>query len=262
MPVERLHVYADAACVRASSHASATDALLRQLQGVPDAVRGTLVAKALVPGVSVTKSEENTAFGVESAGTASSYMAFYATQFEPAGVALPESYSTCVLVSGVDLRVGEDVAEWETVERPVQVGTHPCQCLVGGWGCAACPEMAKEVTRRPILARHALSLDLQVKLHRWMVHQAVDRARALGTHEPGAGAAAVLQHPAAFLAVATGSWEGPRRATYLGGASVHGVPAVEEAPAGGHDGGRGGGGAEGGREADAVAADGGGEADL
>lgn len=224
LPVDTLHVYADAACVQADDFGAAQRALTLQLGDVPARVRDALVAKALVPGVSVTKSEQNTAFGIEAAGSASTYMAFYATRYQPAGLGLAASYATCVVVSGVDLRVGEEVVEWQTAERAVQVGTRPCNCLIGGWGCAACPEMAKEVTRRPVLARHALSLDHQMQLHRWMVKQAVDRARLVGPREPAASA---LRDPAEFLAGNLG-WLGPSRGTYLGNPAVRGTVQSEE----------------------------------
>lgn len=79
--------------------------------------------------------------------------------------------------------------------------------------------MAKEVTRRPVLARHALSLDHQMQLHRWMVKEAVERARLVGPREPAASA---LREPADFLAGNLG-WLGPSRSTYLGNAPVRGT---------------------------------------
>ncbi|KAK1863568.1 hypothetical protein I4F81_006122 [Pyropia yezoensis] len=235
LPVDTMHLYADAACVEAHGLEAAQQSLALQLHNVPARVRNALVAKALVRGVSVTNSQEDSVLGVERDGKASSYMAFYATRYDgPAGPAAAGddgSYAICVMVGGVDLLVGEEVVGWETSRRAVQVATRPCHCLVGGWGCAACPILNDEVTRRPVLARHALSLDKQTSLHRWMVHKAVQRARLLGPRRP---AGAALSQPTASLA-GTPGWRAPSRSTYLGTAPARGTPRIGDGGMGSPD---------------------------
>lgn len=81
------------------------------------------------------------------------------------------------MVAGITLRIGEDVAEFQTSTQQRLIGTEPCRC--GRLWCSNCPIFEKVETKTPIFKRHKLTLKNQINLHRWMVKQAVDRVSSL-----------------------------------------------------------------------------------
>mmetsp|Transcript_2977 Transcript_2977/g.9118 ORF Transcript_2977/g.9118 Transcript_2977/m.9118 type:complete len:287 (+) Transcript_2977:66-926(+) len=175
--VDQMKLFAQAACVQGPDLEVTRGALRKQLRGVPESVVEAIVDSALIEGVSAQNSVQNTTAGIESDGRAYSYLAFWSTEYNGEHAVMAAIYSTCVMVSGVEILVGEDVAEWETSVQPRLVGYQPCHC--GFVSCAQCPIYQESTTKRPIMKRHRLTLQNQLDLHRWMVKSAVDQARYL-----------------------------------------------------------------------------------
>lgn len=155
--------------------------------------------------------------GIEGSGKAHSYLAYWNTRYVRGNGMLPPMYSTCVAISGIDLTVGEDVAEWVTTEVLEAVASKPCECLF--MFCKQCPIMATKITRRPIFKRHRLTLKDQEDLHRWMVKKAVHEAKRLTAHNDKQSILAnifgfdVFGKPNVPEAI---RWDEPEKFTFLG----------------------------------------------
>jgi hypothetical protein len=221
LPVDELRVYARAACVSGADFASVKHALHQQLRGIPRAMREELVDSALTEGVSTTSSVQDTTSAAAEMGKAVSYIGFWSTRYDAGAGPVGPMYSTCVTASGVDIRVGEEVAGWETSVQNVVVGYDPCRCAMLQLYCRACARTEERTTKRPIFKRHKLTLQNQIELHRWMVKEAVDRALAIQPVNMGS----LLRGPwaATDRALPTTSWTGPAdERTFLGGDKADG----------------------------------------
>lgn len=207
-----LHHYAQAVCVEGQEYESTKNALYSQLNRLPEIVRNNVVKSALVEGISVQNSVQDTKTNIETDGKASSYMAFWSTKFINQPSLVASAYSTCVLVTGVDLNIGEDLAGYEISEREQIIGTQPCHC--GYLYCAKCPIRHKISTKSPVFKRHRMTLRNQQELHKWMVKKAVDQVRSLGkAQKMVVGEGLGGQNSGSLTAPA---WSSSNELTYLG----------------------------------------------
>lgn len=210
--VDEMKLFAQAACVQGQDLQMVKKALRVQMRGVPANVVDEIVESALVEGVSTQNTVQNTTTGVEADGKAYSYLAFWSTEFNGDHAVFAATYSTCVMVSGVQIEVGEEVSEWETSVQSRLVAYQPCQC---GWlRCAQCPVFKEVTTKRPIMKRHRLTLRNQLDLHRWMVKRAVDQAALLVETRKSIGGS-WIQKDTPF-ALKAPEWEAPRSHVYYG----------------------------------------------
>eukprot|EP00188_Purpureofilum_apyrenoidigerum_P001736 Plantae.Rhodophyta-Purpureofilum_apyrenoidigerum.ctg19855.p1 GENE.Plantae.Rhodophyta-Purpureofilum_apyrenoidigerum.ctg19855~~Plantae.Rhodophyta-Purpureofilum_apyrenoidigerum.ctg19855.p1 ORF type:complete len:324 (-),score=25.25 Plantae.Rhodophyta-Purpureofilum_apyrenoidigerum.ctg19855:87-947(-) len=213
--VDQMKLFAQATCVQGPGLEIVRRALRKQLRGVPDSVVEAIVDSALIEGVSAQNSVQNTTAGIENDGRAYSYLAFWSTEYNGDHTVIAAAYSTCVMVSGVEILVGEDVAEWETSVQPRLVGHQPCHC--GFLSCAQCPIYQESTTKRPIMKRHRLTLQNQLDLHRWMVKSAVDQARYLVETREGTIGNAKRLTTSSDYNYATLGWSPPDTYTFHGG---------------------------------------------
>jgi hypothetical protein len=214
LPVDEMRVYARAACVSGADFGSVKDALGKQLRGIPVEMLKELVDRALTKGVSTTSSAQTTVNSPSEEGKAVSYIGFWATRYDAGAGPVGPMYSTCVTASGMDIRVAEEVAEWQTTQENVVVGVDPCHCTAFNLYCRDCERTETRTMRKPVFKRHRLTLQDQMELHKWMVKKAVDHALAI---EP-AKAAWWLNGLWAKRgsAIAASGWQGPFVHSFVG----------------------------------------------
>ncbi|CEO98926.1 hypothetical protein PBRA_007040 [Plasmodiophora brassicae] len=163
----RLNTYAGAACVEGQTVDAVRAALRRQLQSAPMEV---VAMDAILPETSVHSSVQG-----KSSGPAYSFMAFWSTKSMSRGV---PAYSTCALVSTVEVSVAEHVAGYEEQTSTRIVGYEPCRCNWLG-RCQKCPVRERFATKLPIAQPYPLTQRDHVALRKLVVQAAVDRAAQL-----------------------------------------------------------------------------------
>lgn len=212
LTVDGMQLYAQATCVQASTAEEVRFALRRQLKSIPEEAREDIISSAVIDGQSTSNSMQNTSAGIAKSGLAFSYLAYWSTAYTPSAV-LTATYSSCVMATGVEIEVGEEVAEWRTTRDKILVANEPCHC--GRVWCEHCPVFETRESRTPIFKRHKLSLRNQADLHRWMVRQAVDRVSSL-IGNPRVGLEAVAGKRDSVSILPSIGWTAPSSSSFLG----------------------------------------------
>eukprot|EP00965_Chrysotila_dentata_P232226 6198837-Pleurochrysis_carterae.AAC.3 len=128
-----------------------------------------VLQSALIEGVSVMSSLSDSVVSPDEAWKAHTFKAWYRTD--------AASLSTCILVSGVQILLQAEVAEWEVTTHYEVVGMLPCHC--GLFSCSECPEFRERTRRVPVFKRHKLSLAQHEALAERMQARMVHNGRAL-----------------------------------------------------------------------------------
>lgn len=199
--LDGVDTFADLACVTAHGPVdSARSALLAQLGSVPPDVAAEMVAAAVLPKTSVETARQNASAALAADGVAYAYMYYFNTRYEAA----TDTYHACAVASGVRLAVAEHVAGYEEEQREQIIGHEPCFCVLNNLFCRSCPVRHVAHLRRPVMARHALTLDDHRRLRRTMILQAWDQVR--GMHAPG-DAITQLKHTATHNQDLVAAWD-------------------------------------------------------
>jgi hypothetical protein len=89
--VDKLSVFAGAACVKGRGLSQTRAGLRAQLGGIPPDIVDEILTSALIEEFSVINSYQNSSIGVASDGKSHSFKVFYATSFRE-----PDVYHSCV----------------------------------------------------------------------------------------------------------------------------------------------------------------------
>lgn len=170
--------YAATTCLEGVTLEKTRAALTIGLNTIPNPIRDDLVARALVDGISSRTSWMNSVADLENSAHAHSYMAFYATSYEPQDNG-KDIYKTCVSVSGVKFTMAQIIVDYEFIEEEYAAGTK-IDCHGFLWGdCYRVARYATRKIKKPIFDRSKLSLKEQKELQRWMVAEAISSAEHL-----------------------------------------------------------------------------------
>mmetsp|Transcript_24179 Transcript_24179/g.47159 ORF Transcript_24179/g.47159 Transcript_24179/m.47159 type:complete len:467 (+) Transcript_24179:87-1487(+) len=169
LPLDFYRTYEGATCVESDSWESLRDAARQQLSRLPPEVVEEVLQSALIEGVSVMSSLSDSVVSPDEAWKAHTFKAWYRTD--------AASLSTCILVSGVQILLQAEVAEWEVTTHYEVVGMLPCHC--GLFSCSECPEFRERTRRVPVFKRHKLSLAQHEALAERMQARMVHNGRAL-----------------------------------------------------------------------------------
>ena len=173
LKVDDITQFAGATCIHASTFEQAQEALLKQLRGVPENVGHDVVDSALVRGVSLQNSLQNTSAPLQVHGKASTYLSWWSTQY----TANTGEYHTCVMVTGVSFLAAEVEAGRITEKTQKVIATEPCHCNLL-W-CESCPVIKEIESSRPVFKRHVLTLQQHSQLHAYMIDRGIDLAKKL-----------------------------------------------------------------------------------
>ena len=150
----------------------------RSMNNVPKSVRETLCERALFKGITDYKDvEQNTGFDSRNVdNTGHVFLAFFHTK--KLG---DKNYRSCILVTGVDLKVAEQVETWEEKVEEKIVYVEKCQSggLLKLETCHKVPMTVKQTTKFPIFKAGAISLEESEALFKYMQKNAVDNAKLL-----------------------------------------------------------------------------------
>eukprot|EP01025_Chloroclados_australasicus_P037504 TRINITY_DN3829_c0_g2_i3.p1 TRINITY_DN3829_c0_g2~~TRINITY_DN3829_c0_g2_i3.p1 ORF type:complete len:385 (-),score=54.05 TRINITY_DN3829_c0_g2_i3:1047-2201(-) len=175
VPIEQMKIFSSAACVQGEFQA-VQKALDKQLGNVPKDVRETVIDQCLVEGVSVQNSRQDATMDVETGAKAHAYLTFWSTEYINSPISQPE-YSSCVMVTGIELSVAEELAGWEVSTDYKTVGYEDCHCRL--FGCKKCPIIKEITSKKPIFKRHQITLNEHKQLHKEMVGMAVQQVKDL-----------------------------------------------------------------------------------
>lgn len=212
LPVDGVESYAQATCVQGETVGDVRSALRRQLKGIPEEARDDIIYSAVLEGMSTSNSVQNISAGVAKSARAFLYLAYWSTAYTPSALA-SATYSSCVMVTGVDIEVGEEVAEWKTTRDQVLVAHRPCEC--GYLYCEKCPVFETREAKTPIFKRRKLTLRNQADLHRWMVRLAVDRVATL-LSSSGQRLELMMNRKPELPSLSSQGWTGPNSNSFHG----------------------------------------------
>jgi len=185
LPTDIFKIYSAASCLKGNSIEKLRESLRMQLDNVPESVRDRVINRALIEGISQKSSTTDSDSHLGKDGRATMFMAYWSTAYNGDETVLigGSEYSTCILVTGIDFTLAETVVDYEETYHKELIGHQPCHC--GLFSCEKCPIYDTVVKRKPIFARHVLSIDQQHELHHWMVREAVESAeQSLGIKQP------------------------------------------------------------------------------
>ena len=176
LETDSISSYAQAYCVTLDSADKVRAALRDELDQVPVEVRESVIKRAVVEGATLKSSLDNSAAKFASEGRAYFFKAFWSTAYDRRLTS--ETYTTCVVVSGVEIEIAEVVAGWHKETKKVQIGVEKCDC---GYilPCSICPVFDIVTTEAPIFKRHSLTLKQQGDLHLWLAKKALFKAEEL-----------------------------------------------------------------------------------
>lgn len=181
MQLSEYVTFVKSACVSSASRQQAQNALRLQLSSLPKDVLVELVEMALPDGASVETARQNMTNTADETGTISVFLYYISTMFDETAV---NKYKTCVLASGVRLRIGEVVVGQVTETKEEVTAFKPCHC--GFMYCEKCPVISQTVTQRPVYARHTGTITWHRNLHSMLARLAAEQVggmRAKSTHE-------------------------------------------------------------------------------
>jgi hypothetical protein len=174
LPLEDMRVFSDVACIRASTFEATRTALATQLRRVPSTVRDELLQAALLPETSIETAHQNSSAAVDASGSAYSYLYYIKTDFDAR-----DGYDTCVLASGVEILVAEQIVAYEDITTVEPMGTRPCECMPLGLWCRSCPVTHEVNTRRPVMRRYTMTMQQHRALHTTLVREAYAQLRGM-----------------------------------------------------------------------------------
>lgn len=153
-------------CLEGSNITELRETLVSQLSEVPNKVSRKL-SKLALPG-NMTLKTAGREGGTDINGNGRAYFTVYdiATRYRPG------FYSTCVLVSGVELEVADSIIGWQNESYTDIIGHEPCHC---GWlRCETCPIFRTRFVSTPIIKKYALSLASHNDIFNFISNAAVE----------------------------------------------------------------------------------------
>ncbi|KAI0557202.1 hypothetical protein FGB62_332g08 [Gracilaria domingensis] len=146
LPVDGLKLYAHATCVQGPTIKHVKEAFHLQLRNIPEQARADIIDSAVVEGMDNVNTRQNTAADVAVSEKTFSYLAYWNTKFNGDQVLVPsDRYSTCIMGTDVDVKIGEQIAGYEESSGLVPIGTRPWERLLAAetlraaemWKCQA-----------------------------------------------------------------------------------------------------------------------------
>lgn len=178
MPIDKMVTFVDSACAQGSSIQNVREAIRRQLRSLSPVVVDDLLNSALVEGVSLESANHNTSADTGEKATVYTYLYYIKTVYSGGD---SQSYSTCVLASGVTMLLAEEIVAYVDRVSHEIIGSRPCNCFPGNIYCRSCPLTEEIHTRHPIFSRHALTWKQQVMLRDYMIQQAYTQVAGMDT---------------------------------------------------------------------------------
>ena len=174
LPLESTNHFVSAKCVR-GDYESVYKSVLYSLFGFPEDIQSDIINRVVSQGVSTEETyRKSSILSTKEQGKAYSFLAFWNTRFTPGNEG---TYSTCLIVSGVVIGLGDELVEWEETQSQVLVGSKPCEC--GRLWCAECPVFQEHNVKTPIYKKARITLETQTQLNDWMVNESILSAKHL-----------------------------------------------------------------------------------
>jgi len=175
LPADLFKIYSAASCLEGNSIEKLRENLRIQLDNVPENVRDRLVNRALMEGISQKSSITDSDSRVGKDGQATMFMAYWSTTYNGDELVVigGSKYSTCIIVTGVNLTLTKTII-YEESEHQKVVGSEPCDRNCGRSNCQQCAVYDTTVTKKPIFKNSLMSIDQQDRLYSWMVKRAAE----------------------------------------------------------------------------------------
>lgn len=166
IPLEKFNGYTGASCVDSSNYTMTRRALRAQLYKMPEEVVDDILNGAVMPNTNTKNCYQNTVSEIDEKGTQHTFVAFWTSEY----IKRDDTYSVCVLISGLGFTTAESIFEWITVNKSEILGYRIYDC--GIFRCSEEPIIKITQTRTPIFKRHFLDLEHHLKLQTFMIQKA------------------------------------------------------------------------------------------
>lgn len=186
LPIEHMHSYSQAACATADSMGALRDGVRLQFSKIPEDVLDDVSRMAFVDGLNENRNYFYQTVSSPKGGTIHAYIVYYHTSNKENDkhVVVPSNSSpsadsqasSCIVISGTEIKPGVVNVAYETQERTVTVAQER-RCTWYG-SCTYHPVREKQVFRFPVFEYAQMTYEEQVKLRHRMINDAVDSAKA------------------------------------------------------------------------------------
>lgn len=178
LKVDGMSDFACSVCVNNTTYEDMVSIVLGRLKtSVPSDVYDSLNDIVLVKNVTHEGSFQNCTKPLQDSGKASNFLGWWTIRYEKSS----DRYSACVVVSGVDITMADEIIDYKTKKETIHVADEPCHC--GFFRCEICPVFKIIETRSPVFKKHSITLRQHDDLKAYMMYKSVDLIKSL-TYEP------------------------------------------------------------------------------
>ena len=174
LKVDGMSDFACSVCVNDTSFDEMVSVILGRLKSsIPTDVYDTLKDSLLVENMTYEGSFQNCTKSLQDTGRANNFLGWWTVRHNKHS----NRYSACVVISGIDITMSEDIIDYSIKKETIHITNEPCHC--GFFRCQSCPVFKTIETRIPIFKRHSITLKQHDNLKAYMMYKSTDLIKSL-----------------------------------------------------------------------------------
>lgn len=174
LKVDGMSDFACSVCVNDTDYDQLSHVVLGRLKSsIPPDVYDTFKDSLLIKNMTYEGSFQNCTKPLQDSGRAQNFLGWWTIRYDKKS----DRYSACVVVSGVDITVSDDIVDYKVQRETIHVADEPCHC--GFFKCESCPVFRTIETRSPVFKKHSITLKQHDNLKSYMMYKSVELIKGL-----------------------------------------------------------------------------------